>query len=94
MNNPAMAFHERRLTKFLILFDNSNLLYFPGQFLSGRVIVELHDEMAITGQLQSPLLVLNRTNFFCPYAPPKISFTVRRILLQSRYKFLDKATFI
>ena len=40
---------ERRLTKFLILFDNSNLLYFPGQFLSGRVIVELHDEMAITG---------------------------------------------
>ncbi len=64
MNNPAMAFHERRLTKFLILFDNSNLLYFPGQFLSGRVIVELHDEMAITGQQQqSPLLVLNRTNF-------------------------------
>ena len=51
MNNPAMAFHERRLTKFLILFDNSNLLYFPGQFLSGRVIVELHDEMAITGGL-------------------------------------------
>ena len=49
MNNPAMTFSERRLTKFLILFDNSNLLYFPGQFLSGRVIVELHDEMAITG---------------------------------------------
>ena len=43
---------ERRLTKFLILFDNSNLLYFPGQFLSGRVIVELHDEMAITGGLK------------------------------------------
>ena len=40
---------ERRLTKFLILFDNSNLLYFPGQFLAGRVIVELHDEMAISG---------------------------------------------
>ena len=41
---------ERKLAKFLIMFDNSNLLYFPGQFLSGRVIVELQDEMAITGQ--------------------------------------------
>ena len=45
-----MVMQERRLTKFLILFDNSNLLYFPGQFLSGRVIVELVDEMAITGE--------------------------------------------
>jgi len=43
--------HERKLSKFLIMFDNSNLLYFPGQFLSGRVIVELVDEMAITGLL-------------------------------------------
>ena len=42
--------HERKLSKFLIMFDNSNLLYFPGQFLSGRVIVELVDEMAITGK--------------------------------------------
>ena len=41
---------ERKLSKFLIMFDNSNLLYFPGQFLSGRVIVELVDEMAITGK--------------------------------------------
>ena len=51
---PAMPgtlpFPERKLTKFLIMFDNSNLLYFPGQFLSGRVIVELQDEMAITGE--------------------------------------------
>ena len=44
------TFYERKLSKFLIMFDNSNLLYFPGQFLSGRVIVELQDEMAITGQ--------------------------------------------
>ena len=43
--------HERKLSKFLIMFDNSNLLYFPGQFLSGRVIVELVDEMAITGEI-------------------------------------------
>ena len=45
----GLPFPERKLTKFLIMFDNSNLLYFPGQFLSGRVIVELQDEMAITG---------------------------------------------
>ena len=44
------TFYERKLSKFLIMFDNSNLLYFPGQFLSGRVIVELQDEMAITGR--------------------------------------------
>lgn len=47
----GMQLPERKLTKFLIMFDNSNLLYFPGQFLSGRVIVELQDEMAITGLL-------------------------------------------
>ena len=47
----GLPFPERKLTKFLIMFDNSNLLYFPGQFLSGRVIVELQDEMAITGAI-------------------------------------------
>ena len=45
-----MTTGDRKLSKFLIMFDNSNLLYFPGQFLSGRVIVELVDEMAITGK--------------------------------------------
>ena len=49
MAGGGLPFPERKLTKFLIMFDNSNLLYFPGQFLSGRVIVELQDEMAITG---------------------------------------------
>lgn len=47
----GLPYPERKLTKFLIMFDNSNLLYFPGQFLSGRVIVELQDEMAITGDI-------------------------------------------
>ena len=45
-----MTTGDRKLSKFLIMFDNSNLLYFPGQFLSGSVIVELVDEMAITGK--------------------------------------------
>ena len=50
-NMGGMFNNERKLAKFLIMFDNSNLLYFPGQFLSGRVIVELADEMAITGRI-------------------------------------------
>ncbi|XP_050423306.1 arrestin domain-containing protein 17 isoform X1 [Adelges cooleyi] len=39
----------RKLEKFVILFDNTNLLYFPGQFLSGRVLVELKDDTQALG---------------------------------------------
>ncbi|XP_047739948.1 arrestin domain-containing protein 17 [Hyalella azteca] len=39
----------RKLQKFMILFDNSGLLYFPGHFISGRVIVELEDDTPVTG---------------------------------------------
>ena len=41
---------SRKLIKFLILFDNSNLLFFPGQFLSGRIIVEVDDDMPVLGE--------------------------------------------
>ena len=41
---------SRKLIKFLILFDNSNLLFFPGQFLSGRIIVEVDDDMPVLGK--------------------------------------------
>lgn len=40
----AVGKMTRKLSKFLILFDNTNLLYFPGHFLSGRVLIELDDE--------------------------------------------------
>lgn len=40
---------SKKLLKFLILFDNSNLLFFPGQFLSGRVIIEVEDDMPAMG---------------------------------------------
>lgn len=40
---------SKKLVKFVILFDNTSLLYFPGQFLSGRVIVELNDETSALG---------------------------------------------
>ena len=43
---------SRKLVKFLIMFDNSNLLFFPGQFLSGRVIVEVEEDMAVLGRLR------------------------------------------
>jgi len=40
----------RKLMKFLILFDNTNLLYFPGQFLSGRVLLELQEDTPALGK--------------------------------------------
>lgn len=43
----------KKLLKFLILFDNTNLLYFPGNFLSGRVLVELEEDTPALGMLQS-----------------------------------------
>ncbi|XP_063241732.1 arrestin domain-containing protein 4 isoform X2 [Bacillus rossius redtenbacheri] len=39
----------RKLLKFVILFDNTNLLYFPGQFLSGRVLIELESDTPALG---------------------------------------------
>lgn len=38
---------ERKLKKFLILFDNESLLYFPGSFLSGQILVECEGENQI-----------------------------------------------
>uniref|UniRef100_A0A0K8TLV3 Putative arrestin domain-containing protein 1 n=1 Tax=Tabanus bromius TaxID=304241 RepID=A0A0K8TLV3_TABBR len=40
---------HKKLLKFLILFDNTSLLYFPGQFLSGRVLLELQDDTTAVG---------------------------------------------
>ncbi|MPC60465.1 hypothetical protein E2C01_054510 [Portunus trituberculatus] len=40
----------RKLQKFMILFDNPNLLYFPGHFISGRVIVELEEDTSVLGE--------------------------------------------
>lgn len=40
----------RKLMKFLILFDNTNLLFFPGQFLSGRVLLELQEDTPALGE--------------------------------------------
>lgn len=42
----------KKLLKFLILFDNTNLLYFPGNFLSGRVLVELEEDTPALGMLE------------------------------------------
>ncbi|XP_077555987.1 arrestin family protein Vdup1 isoform X1 [Haemaphysalis longicornis] len=40
---------SRKLQKFLVLLDNESLLYFPGSFLSGKVVVELEEEIPVTG---------------------------------------------
>lgn len=43
--------------KFLILFDNTNLLFFPGQFLSGRVLLELLEDTPALGEMKAKLSV-------------------------------------
>lgn len=50
---------SRKLVRFLVLFDNSSLLYFPGQFLSGRVLVELKDDTPALGEYFCPAHLLN-----------------------------------
>lgn len=40
----------KKLRKFLILLDNESLLYFPGSFLTGRVLVDLDEDTAVTGE--------------------------------------------
>ena len=52
VGGPGPFVVTRKLIKFLIMFDNSNLLFFPGQFLSGRVIVEVEEDMAVLGRLR------------------------------------------
>ncbi|RWS31623.1 arrestin domain-containing protein 3-like protein [Leptotrombidium deliense] len=39
----------RKLKRFLIILDNENLLYFPGSFLTGKVLLELDDETPAIG---------------------------------------------
>lgn len=53
INSDALQTNQkmpRKLLKFLILFDNTSLLYFPGQFLSGRVLIELQDDTPALGK--------------------------------------------
>lgn len=50
----------RKLLKFLIVFDNTSLLYFPGQFLSGKVLMELQDDTPVLGKY---LIISSKFNF-------------------------------
>lgn len=40
---------ERRLKRFNILLDDESLLYFPGSFLTGKVLLELDESTPATG---------------------------------------------
>lgn len=46
--------------KFLILFDNTSLLFFPGQFLSGRVLLELQDDTPALGKMKKIIVQRKR----------------------------------
>lgn len=51
---------SKKLLKFLILFDNTSLLYFPGQFLSGRVLIELQEDTPALGKFYTYYQKLNK----------------------------------
>ncbi|XP_074595748.1 arrestin family protein Vdup1 [Brevipalpus obovatus] len=44
-----MTMSTRKLKKFLILLDDESLLYFPGSFLTGRVLLELEEKTPCLG---------------------------------------------
>jgi hypothetical protein len=48
----------KKLKKFLILLDDETLLYFPGAFLSGKVLLELEEDTPATGLYQSNILMI------------------------------------
>lgn len=50
----------RKLLKFLILFDNTSLLYFPGQFLSGRVLLELQENTPVLGKSNNNAIIYSK----------------------------------
>ena len=74
---------SRKLMKFLIMFDNSNLLFFPGQFLTGRVILEVDDDMPVLGksifQMQYYLCFLKFPIFLFIYHEKKKIFCIEKI---------------
>ena len=41
---------SKKLKKFIIILDNDTLLYLPGSFLSGSVLVELENDTPVTGK--------------------------------------------
>ncbi|GFQ82379.1 hypothetical protein TNCT_286831 [Trichonephila clavata] len=64
----------KKLRKFLILLDNESLLYFPGSFLTGRVLVDLDEDTAVTGV----------------YIPRNLSAIIDNELLEENVKEKDK----
>lgn len=89
INSDALQVKQkmpRKLLKFLILFDNTSLLYFPGQFLSGRVLIELQDDTPALGKniwwalsTNQRLSLLHKLGigvliYFMSREPPIISF--------------------
>ncbi len=48
----------KKLKKFLILLDDETLLYFPGAFLSGKVLLELEEDTPVTGLYHSHIFII------------------------------------
>ena len=46
----------KKLRYFKILMDDESLLYFPGVFLTGKVVLELDEDTPILGEFAAPPL--------------------------------------
>lgn len=42
--------NSKKLKKFIIILDNDTLLYLPGSFLTGSVLVELDNDTPVLGK--------------------------------------------
>ena len=89
---PGPFAPTRKLIKFLIMFDNSNLLFFPGQFLSGRVIVEVEEDMAVLGKPR-PDILLVRKSYTCNGFVRDYSKTVI-MEYRRRFEWLERNGFV
>lgn len=48
----------KKLRYFKILMDDESLLYFPGVFLTGKVVLELDEDTPILGEFYWDLIKL------------------------------------
>ena len=62
----------KKLRYFKILIDDESLLYFPGVFLTGKVVLELDEDTPILGECNHTLILNKATiklnQFFQAYS--------------------------
>ena len=52
----------KKLKRFHILLDDESLLYFPGSFLTGKVLLELEEDTPATGERITAITIIYLSN--------------------------------